>query len=143
MPLHLKIFCIILQVFSSLVVMLFLLLLSRLSCMFHQQGRHALCLHYLMTDTITLFLTLFPRAAFSVADITLRKAAYSGHQARAPGRRLLHWMSSDGAMSPGHHSHTPEHTSWEVRGSPNFKTTTLVKNDGTVEQGFPLKYEVQ
>ena len=45
----------------------------------------------------------------------------------------------------GHVSWTPfPYTgTYLMGGSPNFKTTTLVKNDGTVEQGFPLKYEVQ
>ena len=107
----LKIFCM-LQVFSSLVVNT-LLLVTRLSCIFHHQGRHALCPHYLTTERVTLF----PMAASSVADMTLTPgtAAYSGHQTRAPGRRLSPWMSADGTTSPGlQAAATTGHTSWEV-----------------------------
>ena len=44
----------------------------------------------------------------------------------------------------GHVSWTPSSGNtgtYLMGGSPNYKTTTLVKNDGTQEQGFPLKYE--
>ena len=105
---HLKIFCI-LQVFSSLVVTL-LLLITRLSCIYPHQGRHALCLHYLKTELFTLL----PGAASSVADGTLRTAASCGHQTRAPGRRLSHWMLGERNMSPGLQPAASAHTSWEV-----------------------------
>ena len=104
---HLKIFCI-LQVFSSLVVTL--LLIIRLSCIYHRQGCHALCPHYLTTE----FITLIPRLASCVADLTLRTAVSCGHQTRAPGRRLSPWMSRDLTMSPGlQAAATSAHTSWE------------------------------
>ena len=75
----------VLQLFSSLVVTLtIMLLVTRLSCMFPHQGRHAPCPHYLMKERATLF----PRAASCVAEMAVR-AAYSGHQTRAPGRRLF------------------------------------------------------
>ena len=98
-----------LQVLSSLVVTL-LLLVTRLSCMFPHQGRHSLCPHYLTTERVTLF----PRAASSVEDITSRTAASCGHKTRAPGRRFSHWMSTDRNMSPGlQAAATLAHTSWE------------------------------
>ena len=103
---HLKVICI-LQVFSLLVVTL---MLTRLSCMFHHQGRHALCPHYLTTECNTLF----PRAASSVVDLSLTSAASCGHQSQAPGRTLLPWMTLESSMSPGHQAATPAHTSWEV-----------------------------
>ena len=99
-----------LQVFSSLVVTL-LLLVIRLSCMFPHQERYALCPHYLTTERVTLG----PRAASSVADITPGTVASCGHMTWAPGRRLSPWMSTDRNISPGlQAAATPAHTSGEV-----------------------------
>ena len=94
-------------------VTLTLFVVTRLSCLCHQQERHAACPHYLTIERITLF----PRMASSVAVVYLAPgtAAYSGHQTREPGRLLSPWMSGERPMSPGHQAvATPGHTLWEV-----------------------------
>ena len=103
------ILCISLQEFSSLVVTL---IVTRLSCMCHQQVHHAPCPHYLAKEDITLL----PRAASSVAEgAEAVVTASSGHQTRAPGRLPSAWMLGDMNMSPGlQAAATLAHTSWEV-----------------------------
>ena len=117
--------CIILQLFSSLVVNLtHHTLILQLSCICHLQESHALCPQYraILKGVIAGGITLLLGAASSVADSGTIVAASCGHQTRASGRILelqpgetgIPWMFRDMNMSPGHQAAATGHTSWVV-----------------------------
>ena len=124
-------------------VTLTLFVVTRLSCLCHQQERHAPFPYYLTTERITLF----PRMASSVAVVYL-----------APGTAsCLQWTPDSGTWEAAVtlNIRRAAHVSWTPSGgntgtylmggyySESMRTTTLITNDGSQDQGFPLKYDAQ